>query len=170
MSFRHLLITLGLLSVLSLLVLWLLHKRGISTIPPNTDATISVEGNRITIEKNNERIVRYAPNGTKITINKDGSVKVTTKQYGVCREMGLGMMVEDRRLMPVVDIKLLYVNRFGLHVGLGLDVVTPHLADVFHPVISLSYNLPITALSNTSVFIGHSVVSANWVTGIRVSF
>jgi hypothetical protein len=170
MNLSRLLVGLGIAAVISLLVLWLLHKRSVSAIPPNTDATISVDGNTVTIERNNEHIVKYAPRGTKIVINKDGSVKVVSKQYGLCREFGGGMMIEGRKPMLMLDVKVAYVQRFGLHVNLGIDIVAPHLVDVFHPAVSLSYNLPIQALSNTSLFVGHSLTSDQWITGLRVRF
>lgn len=167
-SFKRLLLGLGLIGVLSLLVLWLLHKRGIGVIPPNSDATISVDGHKVTIEKNNERITKYAPEGTKIVINKDGSVKVVSRQFGFCREFGMGLLVDGRHIALQADVKLAYLRRLGFHANLGVTTADARLLLI--PALSVSYNLPWEVVSNTSVFIGHSVAGDAWVTGARVSF
>ena len=120
MNFKRLAIEIGVITVIICLLLWLAHKRGIGVIPPNTDATISIENGTVTVEKNNERTMKYAPKGTKIIVNKDGSLRVISKQYGLTREFGIGIAAENPTIMPVFDVKLAYYMRLGLNVGTGV--------------------------------------------------
>lgn len=167
-QFKRLAVELGIIGLVIGLVLWFARKRSVGVIPPNTDATISVEDGRVTIEKNNERIIRYAPKGTKIVINKDGSVKVVTKQYGLCHEFGAGFMADGRRAYAQADVKLAFVSRFGVHLNIGVGQSDKRA--VFLPAFSLSYTLPFHAVSNTSLFVGHSLLGPDWVIGARVRF
>lgn len=172
MTFKRLLIEMGIVAAAIGLLLWLglkAAKSGVGVIPPNTDATISIEGSKVTIEKNNERIIKYAPKGTKITINKDGSIKVVSKQFGLTREWGVGLLTDGRHVAVQGDVKFLYYKRLGLHLNLGVTTVDKRL--LFIPALSLSYNLPWAPVSNTSIFIGHSLVKQDdWVAGARVRF
>lgn len=169
-TFKRLAIDAGIIVAVIGFLLWFARKRGVSVIPPNTDATISIENGRVTIDKNNERIVRYAPKGTKIIVNKDGSVKVVSKQYGLSREFGVGIAVEKAMVLPMLDVKLAYYSRFGLNAGMGVNFSNRLSLASFRPFVGVSYALPFNAVSNTSLFVGHSLVSENWVTGIRVRF
>lgn len=169
-GFKRLAIELGVIGLVIGLALWFAHKRGVSVIPPNTDATISIDGNRVTIDENNKHITQYAPKGTKIVINKDGSVKVISKQYGLCHEVGAGVMLEDRTVMPLINLRLAYYGRFGFNVGIGVNFRSQLSLNTFRPFAALSYALPFNALSNTSLFAGHSLVSQNWVAGVQVRF
>lgn len=169
-TFKRLAIEVGVIGAVIGLLLWFAHKRGVSVIPPNTDATISVDGNTVTVETNNDRTVKYAPKGTKIVVNKDGSLRVVSKQYGLTREVGVGLAFEDSKVMPALDIKLAYYMRFGLNAGMGFRLNDKLSLATFRPYAAVSYALPFSATSNTSIFVGHSLVSEHWVTGISVRF
>lgn len=162
---------LGIILLIFLLSLWLLHKRSVSRIPPNTDATISIKDNTVEINQAGRTSRVYAPRGTVLTLHKDGSTEIVSRQYGLTCEPGLGAMWERSDIMPTVDMKFAYLYRFGLNVGVGLDVKTrPYTVSMLHPTLSLSYALPFSMLSNTAVFAGHGFVSGRWIAGIRVRF
>jgi hypothetical protein len=169
-SFKRLAIEVGVITAVIGLLLWFAHKRGVSVIPPNTDATISLENDTVTIDVNNERTRKYAPKGTKIVVNKDGSLRVISKQYGLTRELGIGLAFEDSYVMPALDIKLVYYMRFGLNAGLGVRLNNRVSLSSFRPYAAISYALPFSAASNTSLFVGHSLVSEHWITGLSVRF
>lgn len=169
-TFKRLAIEVGIIAAVIGLVLWLAHKRGVSVIPPNTDATISIDNDTVTIDTNNERTRKYAPKGTTIVVNKDGSLRVVSKQYGLTREVGIGIAFEDAYIMPALDIKLAYYMRFGLNAGMGVRLNNRVSLASFRPYAAISYALPFSATSNTSLFVGHSLVSEHWVTGLSVRF
>lgn len=169
-NLKRLSVEVGVIVAVIGLLLWIAHKRGVSVIPPNTDATISIDGNNVTIEKNNERTMKYAPKGTTIVVNKDGSLRVISRQYGFTREIGGGIAVEQSFVMPVIDVKLAYYMRFGFNVGMGVRLNQRLSLESFRPYAALSYALPFKPLSNTSVFVGHSLVSDQWVLGVGVRF
>ena len=138
----RLVIEVSVIAAVICLLLWLAHKRGVSVIPPNTDATISIENDVVTIEKNNERTRKYAPKGTKIVVNKDGSLRVVSKQYGFTREFGIGMAVEAPAVMPVVDVKLAYYMRLGFNVGMGVRFDFSDFEQAINEGVRRAYNHP----------------------------
>lgn len=170
MNFKRLAIEIGVIAAVIGLLLWFAHKRGVSVIPPNTDATISIDGDVVTIEKNNERTRKYAPKGTKIVVNKDGSLRVISRQYGLTLEPGIAIAFEDSKVMPAIDVKLAYYMRLGLNTGMGFLVNEKVTLSTFRPYVSVSYALPFNAASNTSLFVGHSLVSDQWMTGLGIRF
>jgi hypothetical protein len=169
-TFKRLAIEVGVITAVIGLLLWFAHKRGVSVIPPHTDATISIDNDTVTIATNNERTRKYAPKGTTIVVNKDGSLRVVSKQYGLTHEMGVALAFEDSYVMPALDIKLAYYMRFGLNAGTGFRLNGKLSAATFRPYVAVSYALPFNAVSNTSIFVGHSLVSEHWITGLSVRF
>lgn len=169
-NLKRLAIEVGVITAIICLLLWFAHKRGVGVIPPNTDATISLDGDTVTVETNNERTRKYAPKGTKIVVNKDGSLRVVSRQYGLTREFGVGLAFEDSHVMPALDVKLAYYMRFGLNAGMGVRLNDKLSLSTFRPYAAISYALPFNATSNTSIFVGHSLVSDQWVTGVSVRF
>lgn len=169
-TFKRLAIEVGVISAVIGLLLWFAHKRGVSVIPPNTDATISIDNDTVTIDTNNERTRKYAPKGTTIVVNKDGSLRVVSKQYGLTRELGVALTFEDSYVMPALDVKLAYYMRFGLNAGMGFRLNEKLSLFTFRPYAAISYALPFSATPNTSIFVGHSLVSEHWVTGLSVRF
>jgi hypothetical protein len=105
----------------------------------------------------------YVPSSghTVISVQKDGTTKMTVKNKGLSLQAGLGGVYADR-LRLTADLQVGYWNRTSVHLGLAIAD-----APVVVPYVALGYRLDRIRLNNTSVIVGISA-RKDIVLGVRI--
>lgn len=89
--------------------------------------------------------------GTRVSIGKDGTVKLTERTYGFLNEFGTGIYASTRYARFFVDWQPVFYRRHGLNINVG---ITLNGSKDVRPGIAYSYLLPFKYLSNSSIIIG----------------
>ena len=137
------------------LALWLSHKNKPQVI--NGPAVIGNSGDTLIIHQPGHpdaHVYQPDPNSTVISTDPHGNVTVNVKHFGVGLDPGVGVAYAEK-LRLTLDARLLYYNRFGLNAGLAFSLGNNYtLGDVVTPFAAISYALPFSKLSNTSIYAG----------------
>jgi len=104
-------------------------------------------------ERNDVSVVKGTDGarGTRVSIDKDGNVKLTERTYGFLNEFGTGIYATTRYTRFFIDDQVFFYRRHGVSINVG---VTLNGSKEVRPGIAYSYLLPFKYLSNSSVIIG----------------
>jgi len=91
------------------------------TLAPHEKERVEVRGHTVTRITEKETIKEYAPDGAKISLNKDGTISLDIRKHGFTFQPGLGYITTGDRLKPQLDAKWYFYHRFGVHTGLTFD-------------------------------------------------
>lgn len=132
-------------------------------LQPNEIARVVVEPRRVAVTTKEGTKTQYVPaHGSVVaSVDKTGAVSVAVKNKGFSHNVGIGGAYADR-FRGVLDVEVLYWDRFGVCVGLGIadsPVVSPYLA--------AAYRLEQLKLDNTSLFVGMTA-KKDFIIGLRV--
>lgn len=103
----------------------------------------------------------------RVSIGKEGQVKVTARYRGFCFEPGFGLLYSDQAESRYeLDAEVFFSRRHGAYIGLNAPIkdarrIRAHLA--------YGYTLPFRKLSNTTVLVGMDS-RKEVVAGVRVKF
>ena len=114
--------------------------KGIAVLPKNDTEQISFNPathQLIILGPGNKKTVETLPDRTsKIDVHKDGSVSVTSPQFGFEERPFIGVMVSDQ-FRFVAGSDLVYYKRLDLGVGVGVN----RFGGSFTGIAKVSYNI-----------------------------
>lgn len=153
------------------LALWLSRKNKPQVF--NGPATITTPGNVVVVHQSGKpdtHIYQPQPSSTVVTTDTHGNVTVYVKQFGAGFDPGIGIVYADK-LRLSLDSRLLFYKRFGLNAGLAfaLNRTDGSLGDIVKPFVAVSYAVPFTKFSNTSLLLGVTI-DKRVVGGVRLKF
>jgi hypothetical protein len=150
------------------LALWLSHKDKPNVV--NGPAVITTPNNTVVVQQPGKpptTVYQPQPDSTVISTDSNGNVTVSVKAFGIGFDPGIGAAYSDK-LRLSLDSRLLFYKRLGLNVGLAFSTSRDtELADIVKPFAAVSYALPFSKLSNTSVYLG-ATLDRGIIGGVRV--
>jgi hypothetical protein len=162
---------------------WDKAKEEATYYPDDLDKPIYVNMDRIKEESLQTSYGEFAPEMRKLNVTEQnklmewinkldlyvkGKVKVTVKKFGVTFDPGVGMAFSRDRLLLSLDSRIAYLYRFGINVGLGIEL-GENRSSYPVPYSAVSCALPFKYTQNTAAFVGMSVWKDVYL-GLRINF
>lgn len=145
-----------------ILMMYLQRPNPDTVLPKDSDSKVIIKPGetKIITKWKVQREFVPAEGRTELDVKEDGTVSVRTKTKGFAARPGLGLVYTHPRLVPALDIKLIYHNRLGMAAGV------PIRKDLWRqPYVAATYQIS----ANTAGFIGINN-KKKIVFGLRVGF
>lgn len=126
---------------------------------------VTSEPHQIIVDTHKGTVSKYVPEEgeAEVTVTDEGQISVTVKNKGLTHQLGIGALMADKPRLGF-DYEFAYWNRFGYHLGLGVNN-----APVVVGFAAVSYQLDQLHLKNTSLYVGYTTTK-DIAVGLRVSF
>src|SRR5262245_39062400 len=111
-------------------------------LAPDERERIEIKGRTVTVIRADKTVSTFAPNGTRVSVRKDGTIDVSVRKFGLTHEPGLSVIWNGEKLKLAVDMKFLYYRRVALHLGTAYDPTTRKFGEIVRPIAFASYALP----------------------------
>lgn len=148
----------------------------ITRVPGNGNAiqpSVLRGGKSITSPESTETIERIdGSRDTRISIDKDGKVSITTRTFGFINDFGVGVYKTPSDTRIFVDDQIFFYKRHGFNLGVGrsiADVGNQTEMQKYQLHAAYSYRLLYVKLSNTFIVVGMDT-KKEILLGLRVNF